>query len=294
MRIVFIGAVESSKAALSKLIKLKAEIAGVMAPARSAFNSDFCDLSLVAKPAGIPFKPVVNINDPENLLWLRKLSPDIIFCIGFSQLLNSELLHSAPMGVVGFHPALLPRNRGRHPIVWALALGLKTTGSTFFFMDEGADSGRILSQRKVKILYTDTARTLYDRILETAMAQIGDFLPKLENGSFRSTAQDRSLATYWRKRKIEDGAIDFRMTSRWIYNLVRALTRPYVGAHLRYSGADVKVWAAKEVPFRGDNIECGRVLRSGRAGILVKCAGGAILLRKHGFARLPKAGEYII
>jgi len=294
MRIAFIGAVESSKAALSKLIKLKAEVVGVLAPVKSDFNSDFCDLSSIAKSAQIPFKAVKNINDQENILWLQNVSPDIIFCFGFSQLLKSELLHSAPMGVVGFHPALLPFNRGRHPIVWALALGLKTTGSTFFFMDEGADSGKILSQQKIKILYADTARTLYNRIVKTAMVQIEGFLPKLQNGSYRCPAQRHSLANYWRKRGPEDGKIDFRMSSRWIYNLVRALARPYVGAHVRFSSADVKVWAAKEVPFKHANIECGKVIRSGRAGILVKCADGAILLTKHEFAHAPKTGEYLI
>ncbi|MDO8804533.1 MAG: formyltransferase family protein [Elusimicrobiota bacterium] len=294
MRIVFIGAVESSKAALSKLLKLKADVVGVLAPAKSDFNSDFCDLSLVAKSGGIPFKAVKNINDPENLAWLRKLSPDIIFCFGFSQLLKTDLLHSAPMGVVGFHPALLPHNRGRHPIVWALALGLKNTGSTFFFMDEGADSGKILSQKKVTVIYTDTARTLYDRIIKTSLGQIEDFLPKLQKGTFRAVPQRSSLANYWRKRGPEDGRIDFRMTSRCIYNLVRALSRPYVGAHLLFRGAEVKVWEAREVSYKPANIECGKVIRSGRSGLLVKCAGGAILLAKHEFAHIPEAGEYIV
>ena len=52
------------------------------------------------------------------------------------------------MGILGYHPSLLPFNRGRHPIIWALALGLKETGSTFFFMDENADTGDIVSQKK--------------------------------------------------------------------------------------------------------------------------------------------------
>lgn len=294
MRIAFIGAVESSGAMLRELIGLKADIAGVLAPVKSDFNSDFCDLAPFAKKAGIPFRPVKNINDPENIAWLRQISPDIIFCFGFSQLLKKDLLTCAPMGVLGFHPALLPANRGRHPIVWALALGLQSTGSSFFFMDEGADSGEILSQRKVAIYYKDTARTLYDRIIRTALSQITDFLPRLQSGAYKCVPQRHALSNYWRKRGPQDGAIDFRMTSRGIYNLVRALAHPYPGAHVRYDGAEVKVWSAKEVPFKRENLEFGKIIRSGREGILVKCAGGAVLLSKHEFQRLPKAGEYFL
>ena len=64
--------------------------------------------------------------------------------------MGNRILDLAPLGIIGFHPAALPRNRGRHPIVWALVLGLEETASTFFFMDKGADTGDILSQEKIK------------------------------------------------------------------------------------------------------------------------------------------------
>ena len=60
------------------------------------------------------------------------MRPDIIFCFGWSRLIKEELLKIPKKGVVGYHPAMLPKNRGRHPLIWALALGIKTTGSTFF------------------------------------------------------------------------------------------------------------------------------------------------------------------
>jgi len=67
------------------------------------------------------------------LLWLVQINP-------------KESLDLPHLGVIDFHPAALPANRGRHPIIWALVLGLQETASTFFFMDEGADSGDIISQ----------------------------------------------------------------------------------------------------------------------------------------------------
>jgi methionyl-tRNA formyltransferase len=85
------------------------------------------------------------------------------------------------LGVVGFHPAALPENRGRHPLIWALVLGLEETASTFFFMDEGADSGDLLSQRRISIEPADDAGSLYARITEVAMCQIREFVPLLES-----------------------------------------------------------------------------------------------------------------
>jgi methionyl-tRNA formyltransferase len=70
------------------------------------------------------------------------------------------------MGVAGYHPTKLPMNRGRHPLIWALALRLKNSVSTFFFMNEGADSGDILSQVDFKILYQDDAQSLYDKTIK--------------------------------------------------------------------------------------------------------------------------------
>ena len=293
MKILFIGTVEFSYKALKKLIELKAEIVGVCTKKKSNFNSDFVDLTSLCKNAIIPFKYVDDINSNENIDWIRSLSPDIIFCFGWSNLIKKDLLGLPKMGVVGYHPALLPKNRGRHPLIWALALGLNVGGSTFFFMTEGTDDGDILSQEKVEILYEDDAKSLYDKVSNIALRQIEDFLPKLQNNSFKTIKQNNDLANVWRKRGKVDGKIDFRMTSRAIYNLVRALTKPYVGAHVEYNGQDISIWKVEEVEFDQNNIEFGKVLENDGKSIVVKTYDKAIKIIDHDFKELPKVGEYI-
>ena len=293
MNILFIGAVEFSYKSLEKLIDLNAEIVGVCTKKVSNFNSDFADLTPLCNKANIPLRYVDNINSNESIDWIKSLKPDIIFCFGWSNLIKKELLNLPKMGIVGYHPALLPKNRGRHPIIWALALGLKASGSTFFFMTDGVDDGDILSQEEVEIFYEDDARSLYDKVLATALKQIEYFLPKLQNNSFQSFKQNNSLANAWRKRGKLDGKIDFRMTSGAIYNLVRALTRPYVGAHVEYNGKDVSVWKVKEVDFNRENIEHGKVLENDGRTIIVKTYDKAIKIIEHDFVELPKIGEYL-
>ena len=93
--------------------------------------------------------------------------------------IKKNILNLTPMGVLGFHPTKLPQNRGRHPLIWALALGLKKC-LNIFFMDEGADSGDILSQKDFDISHNDDAKTLYDKVVEIALEQIAQFFPSLK------------------------------------------------------------------------------------------------------------------
>ena len=231
MRIVFIGAVEFSLQALSHLTSLGANIVGVCTLKDSKFNSDHVDLTNHCQLHAIPSFYVDNINSAKTIEWIANKNPDIIFCFGWSRLIKRELLSLAPLGVVGHHPAALPNNRGRHPIIWALVLGLETTASTFFFMNEGADSGGMLSQVEIKIAADDDARTLYDKIVRATMNQISSFFPQLKQGNFSRTSQNELLANVWRKRGYLDGEIDWRMSAQSINNLVRGLTLPYSGAH---------------------------------------------------------------
>lgn len=277
MNIAFIGCVEFSEKMLLHLIALDAKIVGVVTKHKSSVNSDFRDLSAICERESIPCLCTNAINERSTLDWLRSLGADVIFCLGWSALLNSELLKLAPMGVVGFHPAALPENRGRHPIIWALALGLDRTASTFFFMDEGADSGDILSQELLTIHIEDNARNLYDRIVQTARTQITTFLPKLAANKLQRFPQNHARANVWRKRNKSDGVIDWRMSAVSIRNLVRALTRPYVGAHCVIKEEEIKVWRVELEASAPVNIEPGRVMAT-QPEWIVKCGEGALRL----------------
>lgn len=84
------------------------------------------------------------------------------------------------------------------------------------------------------------------------------------------------------------------MSSSAIYNLVRALSRPYIGAEVLYKGTSFKVWSAREVSVNLPNIECGKVLDASSKGILVKAYDNAILLTEHTLQSLPAKGEYML
>lgn len=283
MRIFFIGAVKFSEAMLNILIEHKdAEIVGIATKSQSRFNADHVNLSSIAEENDIQFKYVKDINAPHIIEWIESLNPEVIYCFGWSSLIKTELLSLSPLGVIGYHPAELPMNRGRHPLIWALVLGLKTTASTFFKMDEGADSGDILSQNLIPIERDDYAADLYKKIIESAKKQVQEFTHQLARREHTFAVQDHSKANLWRKRGITDGRIDFRMSSDSIYNLIRGLSRPYVGAHIDFQGKECKVWTSKACDDVYPNFESGKVLEINSQGaIKVVTGSSSIWLVEH-------------
>ena len=293
-KILFIGTVEFSYRALSALIENKFDIVGVLTKSESNFNSDYYDLTPLAKANNIPIFYRIKDNQDEIISFINSKNPDIIYCFGWSHILPKNILSIPKYGVIGFHPAELPNNRGRHPIIWALFLGLKQTASTFFVMDEGADTGDIISQEKIKII-EDNAFSLYNKIINVALKQIVSFTAELEkNGAFLDKIkQDKTEGNSWRKRTKNDGKIDFRMTSRAILNLVNALSRPYVGAHLEFQEKEVKVWEVKEEEINKLNHEPGKVLEIDGSDLIVKTYDGSIRITDHEFNHLPLKGQYL-
>lgn len=274
MKTAFIGTVKFSEDALRKLIDMGIDIDLVVTKRESGINSDHADLTDICRDKNIEYVCTATVNTSEVKGLLRKKAPEYIFCFGWSELLDEEILDIPEYGTIGFHPALLPKNRGRHPIVWALALGLEKTGSTFFMMDKGVDSGDILSQKEIVVDYHDDAATLYQKITDTALGQLEELLPELKEGTYKRIPQVQGAGNNWRKRGSEDGQIDWRMDSFTIYNLVRALSHPYVGAHFTWKGQDVKCWKVEEVTeCQNSHIEHGKIMEVFEDGTFVVKAG---------------------
>ena len=262
MRVFLIGCVKSSEIFLKRLIEMDADVAGVITKSESKFNSDFVDLGEICRNHKIDYLYVHNINDREAKDYIKEKDVDLILCLGWSQLLDEEVLALPRLGCVGFHPAQLPFNRGRHPLIWALALGLEQTASTLFLMDATADTGKIISQKVIEIAYSDDAESLYHKVMDAAVDQLTEVMHDFENHTLNVIEQSAGEGNAWRKRGKEDGRIDWRMSSKSVYNLVRALTKPYVGAHFLHEDREYKVWKVQERFEKGyENIEPGKVVR---------------------------------
>ncbi|NWO02288.1 MAG: formyl transferase [Idiomarinaceae bacterium] len=295
MKIGLIGCVQSSENALKTLLALpNVEVAAVVTRKSSQVNNDFCDLSSICENENIPYHYENRKEKRFSTEFLKNFNLDVIYCIGWSYLLDEELFSMPRLGVIGFHPAKLPQNRGRHPIIWALALGLSETASTFFKIDRGVDSGPILSQEVIKVDRNDDANSLYNKVTRIAEKQIVELTGELAEGKAEFVKQDEDEATYWRKRTRKDGLIDFRMSAEAIYNLVRALAPPYPCAEFLCDDVFYKV--AKSEPINSGypkNIEPGKVLKITGNNLLIKTEGEGAIWLLDVDSHTIKTGDYL-
>ena len=143
-------------------------------------RSGQCSFDDVAARLGAELIEAADINAPEVVAAVGALEPEVIFVVGWSQLVRDAFIATASRAVYGMHPTLLPRHRGRAPIPWAILSGLAKTGVTLFeITDPTADSGPIVGQVEVPIARDETATTLYDRLAEAHVSLVRDAVPRI-------------------------------------------------------------------------------------------------------------------
>ena len=96
--------------------------------------------------------------------WLDELGADLVVLAGYMQLLSGPFIRRFPRRIINVHPALLPAFPGLDAIGQAVAHGVRVTGVTVHFVDEGVDTGPILLQRPVELKYTRPVAELTEEI----------------------------------------------------------------------------------------------------------------------------------
>jgi phosphoribosylglycinamide formyltransferase 1 len=104
--------------------------------------------------------------DEELAEWVAERGVELVVLAGYMQLLTTPFLERFPGRILNVHPSLLPAFPGAHAVEDALAHGVKVTGATVHFVDEGIDTGPIVLQAAVDVREGDTAETLHARIQE--------------------------------------------------------------------------------------------------------------------------------
>ena len=278
MRAVLIGAVESTRIAL-RVLSAAADwtISGLVTlpPALATRHSDFVDLGAQAEAAGAQLIHAADGNSADVLAQVRDARPDLLVVIGWSQLCRQELIATAPMGAIGYHPAPLPHLRGRGVIPWTILLEQPITAGSLFWIDEGVDSGPLLAQRFFHVAPDETAASLYARHMKVLEAMLAEVAPLLAAGTAPRIAQDERYASWTAKRTAEDGWIDWQRPAAEIERLVRAVGRPYPGAFTTAGGEKLVIWSAETMAGAGRHAAApGQVIARQDGAFVVKCGDG--------------------
>ncbi len=113
---------------------------------------------------------------------LQRAEVDWVVLAGFMRILKGEFLRTYPLRVVNIHPALLPSFPGLEAWKQALDYGVKVTGCTVHFADQGIDTGPILGQKTVPVLDGDTPATLQARIQEAERVLYPEIITAIARG----------------------------------------------------------------------------------------------------------------
>lgn len=278
MRAVLIGAVESTRIALRCLAAAPGwDLAGVVTLplALAGRHSDFVDLAPDTEAVGCPLLRIANGNADEALEAIGALKPDHLFVIGWSQLCGERLRSLVADRVVGYHPAPLPRLRGRGVIPWTILMEEPITAGSLFLIDEGTDSGPILAQHFFHVAPDETAMTLYNRHMDALGAMLPPLLAEMAAGTATPREQDPRYATWATRRRPEDGEIDWRRSAADAWRQVRACGDPYPGAFTTLGETRIVIAEAEPVDLsRHRAALAGQVVERSATGFTVRCGDG--------------------
>ena len=247
MKIVFVSGVKFGFEVLKEIIEKGWKITALFSylPEKKKNYSDYAEFDSIAEKFCIFHKKVDNINDKENIEILKSIKPDLILVMGWSQLLKSDIINIPTIGIIGSHPTELPKYRGRAPIPWTILKDLKKSAETFFWIEEGTDSGDILDQEIFSIEEDADASSLYAKVTDLGKKMTLRNLKLIEQGVIIRKKQDTTkFIEYWDKRVPDDGKINWSCSSNDIYKLIRATTHPYPGAFTFFRNGKLKIWKA--------------------------------------------------
>ena len=194
------------------------------------------------------FIPVFKPSTLKTEKWYRKvkyMQPDLILSLYYRNIIPEEIFSQAKFGAYNMHGSYLPTYRGRAPLNWAIINGENYSGVSLHVLEKTFDTGAIVDQEKVEFLENEYVADIQPRITDAGVKLFKRSLEKLLDGNPQTTPQDESKATYFGKRTPEDGRIDFNKSAKEVYNLIRALSKPFPGAFAKIKGTDTTIWRAK-------------------------------------------------
>ena len=288
MRVLFLGTPGFAIPSLQALLNFSNpdfELVGVVSqPDRPAGRGQELTpppVKVLAEQSGLPVFQSERLRDhPDALQFLREKDPQLIVIVAFGQILTPEFFDYPTLGSLNVHASLLPNYRGAAPITHTLINGDTQTGVTIMKIDEGMDTGDIVSQGTVVVEENTTQGELEDLLAHKGAKLLIQTLPPYAKGEICPQPQDHKKATYAPRIAKKDAQIDWNRTAPEIHNWIRALN-PWPTAAAHFQGVKVKIWRSRRVEESvGDSRASdrpGAILAFGQDEIIVECGQTTLL-----------------
>ena len=241
-----------------------------------------------AQEKGLPLDRPIRMVDFRDT-W-RQFAPDLIVTAAYGRILRPWLLSLPTIAAVNLHASLLPRWRGPNPIAWAIRSGDSVTGVTLMTMDDGIDSGPILSQVSIPIGRSATLGDLTQSLAIAGRDLLIANLSDLVANRLTPVMQSSEGVTYAPKFSPEEAHITWQQSDEQLVNLVRSMT-PSPVAYTMFRAQRLQILKVK--PEATVGLAPGQ-LRIDKEGAIVGTGGGAIrlLLVKPSGKRLMTGAEW--
>lgn len=184
------------------------------------------------KQLGLKQLKFKSANSSEFRKFLIRENVDLVLVGTWKELIKKDTFNIPKIGMLNVHPSLLPKYRGPNPYMQTILHGEKFSGVTLHLMDEGFDSGAILSQKKVEILDTDTSKELREKSVRVARELVREFITDLNEKIIMPIAQVEKNSTYFENITGDERMLDFtKQSSEEIIRTVRAL-HPFLPCYI--------------------------------------------------------------
>ena len=240
--------------------------------------------------ANLPILQPEKIRTPEFERELRAFEADLFIVVAYGRILPPALLAIPRRGPWNVHASLLPSLRGAAPIQWSVINGDAEAGVSIMRMEEGLDTGPVVTSQATPIGDTETAGDLSLRLSHLGAELLGSVLPQLASGSAALSPQDESRFTLAPLLRKEDGRLDFSKPARVVSARARGVD-PWPGASAILDDQVVKLFRPRCEPSgKGTDQPSGTVLAIDEGGVHVACGEGVIAFAEvqlPGKKRLP-------
>ena len=181
-----------------------------------------------ANDLGVEFIFEKNVNSDEFIKKLKNYKCDLLVSMSFNQIFKESMVSMPKFGIINCHAGKLPIYRGRNVLNWVLINDEKEFGITVHYVDEGIDTGDIIIQEIYQIQDTDTYKTLLEKAYQECPKLLLRAVKKIINNDVEPIDQKTISDSYMycSRRKEGDEIINWKSTSREIFNFVRALSYP--------------------------------------------------------------------
>ena len=225
---------------------------------------------------GLPVHQPTKLRSGAVAAELQAMELDVALVVAYGRILPRPVLDAPSMGCVNVHGSLLPRWRGAAPIQWAIASGDPSTGVSLMQLDEGMDTGPVITMDETPIDPEETTAELAERLSAMGALMVERDLPRYVAGELVARAQ-AGEGVHARMLTKDDGALDFTWTAGRVHDRVRAM-HPWPGAFATLDGARLKVHRSRLLEASGVHGDPGAVLAADERGLVIACREGLVAL----------------